>query len=254
MSLADRLADLNPQPARVLVLDIETSPATVFAFQLRDVTISPSQIIEPSRLLCFAAKWHGDTRTQLWSEWDQGREAMVEAAWRLLDEADVVVGYNHRSFDVPHLQREMVSLGYGPPSPWVDVDLLTEVRRNFRFMSNKLGYVVEQLGLDAKMDAGGFATWRDVLAGDAKAQKRMGWYNKQDVAITDDLFTYLRPWLRLPHLGLFTGDMHACHACGSTRLTPDGISRTKVAAWLRLSCEACGAHNRLLDNGQTRRP
>ena len=251
MTLAERLKDLQPLPAKVLTLDIETSPAQVFTFSLRPDYISPNQIIEPTRMLCFAATWLGDKRIQFYDE-RAGRAKMVEAAWTLLDEADVVVGYNHVRFDIPHMQREMVELGYGPPSPWVNVDLLTEVRRNFRFMSNKLGAVLDSLGLDAKDDPGGFATWRGVLAGEEKAWTRMEKYCKGDVAITEQLYLYLSGWLSHPHAGLFSGDMRSCYACGRDTLTPDGISRTKTNAYLRLVC-ACGAHNRLLANGETRK-
>jgi len=251
MTLSDRLAALRPQPAKVLTLDIETSPAQVFTFSLRPDYISPNQIIEPTRMLCFAAKWLGDDEVMFFDE-RKGRERMVEAAWRLMDEADVVVGYNHVRFDIPHMQREMVELGYGPPSPWINVDLLTEVRKHFRFMSNKLGAVLDSLGLDSKDDPGGFATWRGVLAGDPKAWATMQTYNRQDVQVTEDLYVYLHQWLRLPHAGLFTGDMKVCYACGSRSLTPDGIVRTKASAYLRLLCD-CGAYNRMMTNGETRK-
>lgn len=255
MSLATRLQALSEMGAkdpRILTLDIETSPATLLAFSLDPGYISPDNVVEPSRVLCFAAKWHGSKAVEWHSEQD-GRQRMVEAAWRLLDEADIVVGYNHRRFDIPHLQREMVQAGYGPPSPWIDVDLLPVMRSRFKFLSNRLGYVVDQLGLDAKADAGGFDTWRRVMAGDPKAWARMRRYNVQDVQITEELFDYLRPWLRnLPHLGLFTGRMRACAACGSDRLAPDGVVRTRATAWLRMACAACGAHNRLMASGETR--
>lgn len=251
MSLSQRLKDLQPQPAKVLVLDIECAPAQVFVWSLRQDYIPPAQVIEPSRVLCLAAKWL-DAKTVMFYDERDGRERMIAEAWRLLDEADVVVGYNHVRYDIPHLQREMVELGYGPPSPWVDVDLLTEVRRNFRFLSNKLGSVLDSLGLDSKTDPGGFETWRQVLAGDERAWKRMADYNKADVQVTADLYRYLSGWLRLPHAGLFSGDMRGCHACGARTLTPDGIVRTKVAAYLRLVCD-CGAHNRLMADGTTRR-
>lgn len=251
MSLSQRLKDLQPQPAKVLVLDIETAPAQCFVWSLRPDYIAPAQIIEPSRVLCFAAKWTTDTKVQSYDE-RNGREQMIAEAWRLLDEADVVITYNGPKFDIPHLQREMVELGYGPPSPWIDVDLLAEVRRNFRFLSNKLGSVLDSLGLDSKEDPGGFATWRGVLAGDAKAWDRMLHYCKADVAVTHDLMVYLSGWIRLPHAGLFTGDMRGCHSCGARTLTPDGIVRTKTQAYLRLVCD-CGAHNRLMADGTTRR-
>ena len=251
MSLQNRLEELQPKPAKVLTLDIETSPASVFVFSLKPDYISPNQIIEPSRTLCFAAKWQHDKQVLFFDE-RNGRQAMVEAAWQLLDEADVVVGYNHVRFDIPHLHREMVELGYGPPSPWIDVDLLTEVRKHFRFMSNKLGAVLDSLGLEAKQDPGGFDTWKGVLAGDPKAWDVMAHYCRSDVQITENLLTYLQPWLRLPHAGLFTGDLAGCYSCGARTLTPHGIARTKTAAYLRLACE-CGAYNRVMTDGTTRR-
>ena len=251
VSLQSRLQDLRPEAAKVLTLDIETSPATALGFSLKPDYISPNQVLEHSRVLCFAAKWQHEKQVLFYDE-RQGRKAMVEAAWRLLDEADVVVGYNHVRFDIPHLHREMVELGYGPPSPAVDVDLLTEVRKHFRFMSNKLGAVLDCLGLDAKEDPGGFDTWKGVLAGDEAAWKRMAHYCKADVQVTENLLTYLQPWLRLPHAGLFTGDLHGCYSCGAQTLTPDGIARTRTTAYLRLVC-ACGAHNRVMTDGTTRR-
>lgn len=251
MSLASRLQDLKPEPAKVLTLDIETAPGTAYIWQLRTDYVPVSQVITQPRVLCFAAKWLHEKRVLFFDE-RNGRQAMVEAAWQLLDQADVVVGYNHVRFDIPHLHREMVELGYGPPSPWVDVDLLTEVRKHFRFMSNKLGAVLNTLGLPAKEDPGGFDTWKGVLAGDEKAWKRMAHYCRMDVQVTEDLLTYLQPWLRLPHAGLFTGDLEGCYSCGARTLTPHGIARTKTAAYLRLACE-CGAYNRVMTDGTTRR-
>jgi DNA polymerase elongation subunit (family B) len=251
MALAE---SLTPKAPRVLVLDLETAPASAYVWGLYDQNIAPVQVIEPSRVLCFAAKWMDESRVQFYSERD-GAQAMVEAAWSLLDEADIVVGYNHVRFDIPHLQREMVLRGYGPPSPWTDIDLLTVVRKQFKFLSNKLGAVTEALGLDTKDDPGGFATWRAVLAGDDKAWKHMQRYCCQDVSVTADLFTYLRPWLKMkmPHAGLWSGAMRACADCGSERVSPDGVHRSKVGAWMRVVCDDCGAHMRLMANGETRR-
>jgi DNA polymerase elongation subunit (family B) len=254
MRLADRYAEqlaAAQTPQRILVFDIETAPAQAFVWGLFDQNISPSQVIQPSRVLCFAAKWLGESRTMFFSE-RKSADDMIAAAWSLLDEADIVVGYNHVKFDVPHLQREMVLRGYGPPSPWVDIDLLPVMRKRFKFMSNKLGAIVDALGLDAKDDPGGFDTWKRVLAGDVAAWKTMEQYNRQDVQITADLFVYLRAWLKMPHAGLWSGEMNACADCGGTRLSPDGIHRTKTAAYLRVVCEECHAHMRLMSNGQTR--
>ena len=250
MTLADRLADLV-KPPRILTLDIETSPAVAYVWGLREQNVSTSQVVEPSRVLCWAGKWLDSSKVLFYSEHHHGRAEMIEAAWHALNDADLVVTYNGARFDLPHLQREFILAGYGPPSPWHDVDLLKVMRSRFRFLSNKLGFVLEQLGLEAKLDSGGMDTWKAVLAGDRAAWATFRDYNKGDVVATEALFLYVRAYLKLPHAGLWSGDDASCHACGGTSLTPDGIVRTKTTAYLRLRCP-CGAWNRLLSNGQTR--
>lgn len=42
---------------KIVSIDIETSPNIAYTFQLRKAYINPEQIIIPSKILCFAAKW-----------------------------------------------------------------------------------------------------------------------------------------------------------------------------------------------------
>jgi hypothetical protein len=253
VSLSDRLLALAPRHSepRILTLDIETSPALVYAYGLFDQNIGISQIVEPSRVLCFAAKWHHANKVHTHDE-REGREAMVTAAWHLLDEADVVVGYNHVRFDIPHLNREFLTCGLGPPSPWVDVDLLSVARRRFKFLSNKLGYVTEATGLPTKLDTGGMSLWRDVLAGDERAWAKFIRYCANDVRITEQLFDLLRDWITIPHAGQWTRDRECCFRCGSSCLTLIGLVYGKTTAYPKLSCDDCGAWNKVLRNGDTR--
>ena len=251
MSLADDLADLEPRDPRVLTIDIETSPNVVYAWGLYDQNIATSQIVDPSRVLCFAAKWQNEP-VQFFSEFHDGREAMVAAAWALLNEADIVVGYNHVRFDIPHLHREFVLAGYGPPSPYQDIDLLRVNRQRFKFASNKLGYVTERLGLDTKMETGGQSLWNRVLANDPDAWETFRDYNRTDVVITEALFVRLLAWIRVPHLGLWSGELSNCYACDGSNLVPAGTVYAKTTAWPKLCCDDCGAWNKVLKNGQTR--
>jgi DNA polymerase elongation subunit (family B) len=249
VSLAERL---KVEPPKVLTLDIETSPNVAYVWGLWDQNIGTSQLIEPSRVLCFAAKWLGKARPVFWSEFHDGADAMVEAAWSLLDEADVVVGYNHVKFDIPHLQREFVERGYAAPSPYIDVDLLRVVKSRFKFPSNKLGYVTDALGLDTKLETGGQALWSRVLQGDRAAWAEFKRYNVQDVEITEQLFTLLSPWItNVPHAGLWGGSMEVCYSCGSGELEPAGFVMHKSIAYPKMRC-GCGAWSRVLRSGQTR--
>ena len=251
MTLAEALSDLN-RPPRVLTLDIETAPALAFVWQLFDVTVSVSQIVEPSRVLCYAGKWLGDKRTTCVSEFHDGKKVMVQTMWDMLNEADIVVGYNHVRFDIPHMNREFMLAGLVPPSPVQHIDLLTVMRRNFKMMSNKLGYVTDAVGLETKLDTGGQALWNQVMAGDRAAWDKFRRYNIQDVVITEQLFTLLAPWIKSPHAGLWTGDMSSCYACGSTRLVAHGVTRSKTMAWPLTQCADCGAWNKVLKSGATR--
>lgn len=252
MSLADAFTALRKENApKILTVDIETSPNIVYAWGLWDQNVSVSQIIEPSRVLCFAAKWYGTKRTQFYSEHEGTHDAMVREAWRLYDEADVVVTYNGPRFDNVHLAREFILAGLGPPSPWVDIDLLAVARRRFKFVSNKLGYVTTALDLPTKLETGGQALWNDVMKGDDKAWAKFKRYNIQDVEVTERLLETLWPWINSPHLGQWTGSRTGCYSCGGRDLTLAGVVYGRTIAYPKMIC-ACGAWNKVLRNGDTR--
>lgn len=251
MSLSEDLTALTPSDPRILTLDIETSPNIVYAWGIWNQNIATSQLIEPSRVLCFAAKWLDRKRVEFYSEQD-GRDEMLRAAWSMIDEADVIVGYNHVKFDLPHLHREFLLAGMPPPSPVHNIDLLKVNRQRFNFVSNKLGYVVDQLGLEHKIDTGGQELWNKVLKGDERAWKKFRKYNMQDVVITEQLFMALSPWINMPHKGMWSGNMMGCYSCDSTDLIAAGFIYSKAIAYPKMRCADCGAWNKLLRNGQTR--
>lgn len=254
--LASRLMALAPRhdAPRILTLDIETSPAIVMAWGLFDQNIGTNQIVEPSRVICFAAKWHDRRGTEFYSEHHHGHTAMVEQAWRLLDECDVLVTYNGPRFDVKHLQREFFLAGLGPPSPWVDIDLLAVNRKRFKFLSNKLGYVTDTLGLPTKLETGGMQLWTDVLAGDPTAWNKMRAYCKRDVGVTQMLYDRMvaEGWITGPHRGQWTNDRECCPTCGGASLTLIGLVYGKTTAYPKLHCQDCGAYVKVLRNGDTR--
>lgn len=251
MTLAEALTGMSRTP-RVLTLDIETSPNLGYFWQLWDVNISVTQVLEPSRVLCYAGKWLGEKRTTCVSEFHDGKKVMVQTMWDMLNDADIVVGYNHVRFDIPHMNREFMLAGLVPPSPVQHIDLLTVMRRNFKMMSNKLGYVTAAVGLDTKLDTGGQALWNQVMAGDRAAWDKFRRYNIQDVVITEQLFTLLSPWIKSPHAGLWTGNLSSCYACASVNLVAHGVTRSKSAAWPLTQCADCGAWNKVLKNNDTR--
>jgi len=248
VGLSEALEGLRPRGQRVLIWDLESSPHLAWTFDVWDATIAPVNIVERSRVLCFAAKWHGESKVVFRSEFHDGRAAMLAEAWRLLDEADVVVGYNHVRFDVPVMQREFLLEGLGPPSPWVDVDLLRVVKRRFRFASNRLGEVCKELGLDHKLETGGQQLWQRVLAGDEKAWRLFRRYNINDVKITEQLLDRVGPWSPRPHPGHWNGSLDTCWACGGTDITTAGWTYYGGVKAPVVRC-TCGATSRLGADG-----
>lgn len=238
---------------KILTLDIETSPHLAYTFSTWNTNINPDMIVETSRVLCVAAKWLHQDKVLFYSEWKDGREGMLQKVRDLIDQADVLVTYNGPGFDEKHLAREFLLTGIPAPAPFKSVDLLKVVRANFKFPSNRLGQVGQELSIGNKEETGGWQLWYGVLHGDLKAQRHMAKYNKQDVVLTEQLFYSLLPYVKgLPHAGLLTGNTSACCKCASTELEPHGVTYTNTAVYPLFSCSNCGAWNKVLRNGQTR--
>jgi hypothetical protein len=230
--------------ARILSVDIETRPALCWVFDLRTRYIPPDYIQEPKRMLCVAARFLGEDKTHFFSEWENGREGMARGIWKLLDIADIVLGYNSRRFDCPALMTEFLLAGLPPPSPFAQVDLYEAVKRRFAFMSNSLKHVSGMLGTERKLETEGFKLWLDVIAGDEEARRKMREYNERDVICNLDLFERIRAWIpSMPSIAVINGTATACPGCGSARLVRRGYAYTATATYQRWKCE-CGRWSR----------
>lgn len=227
---------------KILTIDIETMPIEAYVWGLWGVNVSIGQIKEPGRVFAFAAKWVGNREVAFHSDHHDGHTAMLQAAWDLLNEADIVVSYNGIGFDIKHLQWEFLQAGMGPPRPYKQIDLLRVVRKQFRIPSNKLDYVAQRLGIGAKTSHAGFSLWVDCMAGDEKAWRKMATYNKQDVRLTEKLYHYLLPWLTaVPHIGQMEGKENSCPYCGGTKLVRDGVAHAFVTSYRLYQCSNCTA-------------
>lgn len=180
---------------KTLFLDIETTPMQVYAWGLFDQNISIDQIIKSTEMLCFGARWLGEKKVIFRSVHHDGKKAMLEDLHKLMDEADVLVGWNSAAFDHKHINREFLENGMLPPSTVKDLDLMSVTKANFLFPSNKLDYVAQKLDVGAKVKHSGFSLWLRCMDGDRKAWKEMKEYQIQDVNLLVDLYDILLPWL-----------------------------------------------------------
>lgn len=232
---------------KILYLDIETAPHKVYAWGLFKQNIAINQIQEPGYTLCFAAKWHHRPKQKIFkSVHHDGADVMIQTMWDLLDEADAVVHYNGKKFDMPTLNREFLLFGLAPPSDYFQIDLYQVVSRTFRFASNKLDYVSQQLGIGAKVSHKGMELWDQCMTGDEKAWRVMKRYNLQDTDLLPLLYERLLPWINQhPNLGLWEDSvLPTCPNCGSTHLERRGTRKTRVTVYPRYKCLDCGRWSR----------
>jgi hypothetical protein len=230
---------------KTLFLDLETSPNLAHVWSLWDQNIGINQMVSSTEVICFGARWSDSKKVIFKSTFHHGKDEMIQEMYRLLDEADVVVGWNSQSFDVKHMNREFIQAGITPPSPFKNLDLMRIVKANFKFPSNKLDYVSQILDVGSKVKHSGFQLWLDCMAGDKKAWVEMKRYQIQDVDLLLDLYEKLKPWITNgPHVALHNGIENGCRNCGSAKLQSRGIAKTTTATYQRYQCQECGSWNR----------
>jgi hypothetical protein len=224
--------------SRILILDIETKPIAAYVWRLWDQNVGINQIIDNGGILCVGMKWLGEKEDFLFSEWEHGKTEMLAATYNMISEADAVLTYNGDSFDLPRLMGEFLLAGWKAPPPVTSIDVYKTAKK-LGFISKKLGFLGPLLGVGKKLPHQGFQLWVDVMAGDAKAQNKMGKYCVQDVKLLERVYHKLRPFMKNhPHLGQ---DRHECGACNSNNTQRRGYRRTKYFRIERIACNNCGS-------------
>ena len=94
---------------RILTLDIETAPLQVYNWSLWQDSTSVNQITEEWQILAACAKWLGK-RPMYFDRRDHKTDAKLLAwIWGLLDEADIVVTQNGKSFDIKKINARLIA-------------------------------------------------------------------------------------------------------------------------------------------------
>ena len=229
---------------KTLLLDIETTPALVYTWGLFEQTITVDQIVEPTSVLCWAAKWHGSDKI-MWCgsrNGDRSFEVMIQRIHSLLSEADAVCHYNGKSFDIPRLNQEFLKLDMSPPPPIPQIDLKLVINKQFSMLSTKLAFVGPYLEIGEKVKHEGWDLWRGCIDGNKESWKTMRKYNEQDVVLLERLYEKLLPWIdQHPNLNLMTDEKEPrCPNCGSTKLHRRGVARATTYEYARFQCQECG--------------
>ena len=229
---------------KILLLDLEVAPNTAHVWGIYDQNISINQLLESSYTLCYAAKWYGDNKLYFKSVYKHGKDDMLKSIHALMDEADAIVHYNGSRFDIPIIHKEFLLNNMPPPSPVKQIDLLQVARRQFRFVSNKLDYVAQALGLGAKTEHEGHTLWVKCMNNDRRAWKTMEEYNKNDVILLEKVYDKFKGWIKShPNHNAYSANT-VCPICGSSKLHKRGTVRSRVSIFQRYQCQQCGGWSR----------
>lgn len=228
---------------KILFLDLETSPNLAHVWGLWQQNVAITQLEKSTEVICFGARWLGSDKVIFKSVHHHGKTVMLNELHKIMDQADVLIGWNSAAFDSKHIKREFIENGYLPPSPWKELDLMRVVKTQFKFPSNKLDYVAQKLGVGAKVQHSGFQLWLDCMAGSNKAWQEMKQYQIQDVNLLVDLYDILLPWINNhPHVAASNGEPDGCRNCGSTNIVKAGKKITTGAVHQRHQCTDCGVY------------
>lgn len=233
---------------RVLVYDIETAPMLGYVWSLWENNVALNQLHTDWQVLSWAAKWldddkvyYGDQREGLT---DRNEKTILKALWKMLDEADVVITHNGKSFDEKKLNARFLAHGLGPLGKKVHIDTKQIASRVFKFTSNKLEYLTDKFCVEHKKlkhaKFPGFLLWAECLKGNQEAWNEMAEYNIADVESLEELYHKLQPWDNTINFAVFDDDIVSRCNCGSATLRKKGYRYTKTGKFQRYICESCG--------------
>ena len=239
---------------RVLIFDIETAPILAHVWALWDQNVGLNQIQADWFVLSWAAKWLGSPASEVMymdqrgaAKLEDDRE-LLEAIWKLLDEADIVVTQNGRSFDQRKLQARFLLQGMQPPSAYKHIDTKLLTQKHFAFPSHKLEYMTEKLCKKWKKlkhkKFPGHEMWVECMRGNLAAWREMEKYNRHDVLSLEELYTVIRPWDASINFSLWHEDTgHVC-SCGSREFQRRGYAYTPAGKFQVHRCKKCGSEVR----------
>jgi hypothetical protein len=242
--------EYRPKPPKILLFDIETLPIECYTWGIWQQNIGLNMIKQDWTVASFAAKWLGDPPNKVMymdvrKEKNVRDDAKVlESIWKLMDEADILIGQNSKRFDVKKLNARFIQHGFQPPSSFKQIDTLEIAKKNFSFTSNKLEFTSDKLNKEYKKlkhnEFAGFELWLECLKGNPKAWEAMEEYNKYDVLSLEEYYLTLAPWDSSVNLQAYNeGYEHRCK-CDSTSFVKSGFHFTGNSKFQKWKCTECG--------------
>ena len=234
---------------KILFIDIETSPLISYTWGIWDQNIALNQIYKDWNIIAWAAKWQDSSEIMYMDQRkginEKNEKKLLQEMWKLMDEADIIVGQNSKKFDTKKLNSKFLLHKMQPPSSYKQIDTLQLAKKHFSMTSNKLEFLSDKLNIKYKKlkhdKYPGFELWKEVMNGNQSAWKEMEKYNKFDVLATEELYTKIRAWDNSINFNVYREEEDMVCTCGSKNFKLNGFSYTSVGKYRRYKCKDCSS-------------
>jgi uncharacterized protein YprB with RNaseH-like and TPR domain len=221
--------------AKILFFDLET-----FGFNFN---------ADAGFIMVASYKWQGEKKVRTitrknphkWTKNAQDDKEICRQFAKVIEDADMVVGWNSKSFDWRFLQTRMLKhgLGYLPPVPHEDG---LKTARHALKMGRSLENIGKFFALDTQKEKMDLAkVWMPAGAGDPTALKQVIKRCESDVKLLEEAYNLLAPLSRVhPNVSIIDGVSDGCPLCKSKKLQQRGKIHALRHYRLRYQCTDCG--------------
>ena len=225
------LVSKDNQMPKILIFDIETAPMSAFVWKRYKENVSLEQTISESFMLCWSAKWlyeeevFGDKLTS-----EEARKEddfrIVESLYKIISQADIIVAYNGKNFDIPYMNQRFLVYGFNPYTPVQVIDPYETAKTVFRFSSNKMDHIATELGLQNKIKTD-FDLWKGCMPWIKNHPNISNYFEDKDRCIKcgSENIIKLNKYFYTPS-GKY--ELYRCRRCGSVFRGKKNLNKEKV--------------------------
>lgn len=239
---------------KLVLFDLETSPALAAVFSLGDTHLTDDHIIEGTEPKIFTMQYiNGCTGPvkYLTAKLDRGPDGwlkiddteLLEKGVKILNEADIVLGQNIKSFDIKVFQERLKLLRLTPLNPEFVMDTLSISRKSFRPMSHSLDHRSRMYGLGGKIKMT-IKDWKDLILGKVELKDKMLPYGVKDAVDTNIVFWNDLPYSDLPKTTVYKireliQAEQKCVQCEAKRQSKFEVYKTTIKGTKGYKCRKC---------------
>ena len=253
---------------KILFWDLESSLMEGYFFGIWQQNIPLTRVKKQSHLL--TASWafndeavQGVRLTPEQVKVSDDLDVVVKMV-QVINDADLIVTFNGKKFDVKLLNTRALFWGLPPIKPVKHIDLMEQSKRLFKFPSNSMQNISMYLGEDGKIATSGTRLWERCAEWEnyqtcSNALEEMLTYNGQDIEVTRDLYYCFQGWMKnVPNLGTITNEVSGNHTVRCSHCGSDNVSHrndktyTAVSAFDLYRCgeENCRGVSRITKSGK----